>query len=100
MASTTVIHYEVRPDAASENERLIRDVFEELATARPTGFRYAAARLADGVTFVHVITGDRARAGEELRRLVAFQAFSRNAKKRWADGTGLGESTVIGTFDG
>jgi hypothetical protein len=38
------------------NERLIRAVFAELAERQPTGFRYIATRLEDGVSFVHVAT--------------------------------------------
>jgi hypothetical protein len=100
MAAITVIHYTVRPEAAAENQGLIEAVFEELAMARPAGFRYAAVKLADGVTFAHVITGERAKAREGLGRLAAFQAFSQGGQHRWKEGTAPAEATVIGVFEG
>jgi hypothetical protein len=56
--------------------------------------------LADGVTFAHVITGDRAKAKEGLGRLAAFQAFTQGGQKRWQEGTTPGEASVIGVFEG
>lgn len=94
----TVIHYTVRPEAAADNQALVAAVFEQLALARPAGFQYAVVKLADGVTFAHVITGDRAEAGEALRQLSAFQAFTRDGRQRWVEGTAPGEATVIGEF--
>jgi hypothetical protein len=98
MVATTVIHYKVHPEAAAENERLIKAVLEQLAVSRPPGFHYAVVKLADGVTFAHVITGDRAKAREELGRLPAFQAFSQGSQQRWAEGSAPAEAAVIGAF--
>ena len=98
MVVTTVVHYTVRPEAAAENETLIRAVFEQLAVTRPAGFQYAVVKLVDGVTFAHVIIGDRAKAREELGRLGAFQAFSQDGRRRWAKGSTPAEATVIGVF--
>ncbi len=53
---TVIAHYRTRPDAADENQRLVERVFAQLAEDDPGGLRYAAFRLADGVTFVHVAT--------------------------------------------
>ena len=60
MTVTKVIRYKTRPESADENERLIRDVFPELAEQRPPGLHYAAFRLEDGVSFVHVAVIDGA----------------------------------------
>jgi hypothetical protein len=98
MVAITVIQYTVRPESVTENQRLIEAVFEQLAVARPAGFQYAVVKLADGVTFAHVITGDRAKAREGLGRLGAFQAFSEEGRQRWVEGTEPGEATVIGAF--
>ena len=50
----------------------MRGVYEELATVRPEGFRYATLRL-DGAAFMHVaLHADGARP---LPALAAFQAF-------------------------
>jgi hypothetical protein len=50
MTVAKVIRYRTKPERAEENEHLIRDVFAELAEENPEGLRYAAFRLADGVT--------------------------------------------------
>jgi hypothetical protein len=59
MTVTKVIRYKTKPECADENERLIREVFEELAVQQPKGLRYAAFRLDDGVSFLHVALLDR-----------------------------------------
>jgi hypothetical protein len=73
MAHTVIVRYTTRPDRADENERLIREVFAELAVSRPPGLDYAAFRLEDGVSFVHLATieGDQ----NPLTSLPAFRAF-------------------------
>jgi len=73
MAHTVIVRYTTRSDRADENERLIRAVFAELAESRPPGLDYAAFRLEDGVSFVHVATieGDR----NPLTSLPAFRSF-------------------------
>jgi len=48
--STAVIRYRTTPEAAEENQRLVGDVFAELAAAAPPGPRYSSVRLAGGVT--------------------------------------------------
>ena len=52
MRKSFVVRYEMRPDTADENQRLIENVFAELAETHPDGISYAAFRLDDGVTFV------------------------------------------------
>ncbi len=54
MTVTRVVRYTTRPESAAENERLIREVFAELAAEQPEGIRYASYRLDDGVSFLHV----------------------------------------------
>ena len=44
MTVTKVVRYTTHPDHANENERLIREVFAELAEHKPNGLRYAAGR--------------------------------------------------------
>jgi len=73
MAQTVIVRYTTRPERADENERLIQEVFAELAVTRPPGLDYAAFRLEDGVSFVHLATVE----GDEnpLTTLPAFQSF-------------------------
>ena len=37
MTTTKVVRYRTKPEHADENERLVRDVFAELAERNPTG---------------------------------------------------------------
>ena len=81
MPVTKVIRYRTKPDRADENERLIRDVFEELASEQPEGLQYAAFRLDDRVSFLHIAV----LLGEEnpLARSAAFGVDSqRGATER------------------
>jgi hypothetical protein len=51
----TVTRYQTKPQAAQENERLIKQVFQELQAGSPAGVRYIALRLDDN-TFIHFST--------------------------------------------
>jgi len=95
--TTRVIRYRTKPEHADENERLVRNVFAELAEHRPEGLRYATFRLDDGVSFVHVAVTD----GEEtpLTSSPAFAAFQSAIGERCAEGPILAEATVIGNFN-
>ncbi|GAA2377065.1 hypothetical protein [Dactylosporangium salmoneum] len=97
MSETSIIRYTTRPDAAEENQRLVAAVFAELAQQRPHGLRYAAFRLADGVTFVHVV--QREEGGAELSDLVAFKEFAAGAGERVAVGPAREEATVVGAYN-
>ncbi|WP_433014308.1 hypothetical protein [Kribbella sp. CA-294648] len=90
--SSAVIRYQTKPEAADENQRLIEKVFAELATEGPAGLSYSSFRLADGVTFVHVVDGDG------LPELAAFQEFQRTLPDRLAVGPDRAEATLIGSF--
>jgi hypothetical protein len=96
MTTTKVIRYRTKPEQADENERLIREVFAELARQSPDGLRYAAFRLHDGVTFLHVAVLD----GEEnpLTSSPAFAAFQAGIAGRCAEGPIPADATAIGTF--
>ena len=69
-----MVRYTVKPDRAAENERYIQQVFAELARSAPPGMQYAAFKLDDGVSFVHLYAHDTGSI-EPLRALSAFQAF-------------------------
>jgi hypothetical protein len=96
MPVTKVIRYRTKPDHADENERLIGLVFAELGDQDPGGFRYAAFRLDDGVSFLHVATFD----GEDnpLSRSAAFAAFQSGIGDRLADGPNTADGRVVGSY--
>jgi hypothetical protein len=80
VSRTLVVRYETRLDAAEENERLVKQVFAELADEDPGGLRYLTLRLADGVTFLHIATV--AEEDNPLGRSAAFAAFQEGIAKR------------------
>jgi hypothetical protein len=90
--SAAVIRYQAKPEAADENQRLIENVFAELAATAPPGLRYSTFRLADGVTFVHVVDG------EGLSELAAFQEFQRALGDRLAVNPIREDATLIGSY--
>ncbi|GAA4587880.1 hypothetical protein GCM10023194_38090 [Planotetraspora phitsanulokensis] len=90
--TTAVIRYQTRPEAADENQRLIENVFAELASTAPPGLHYSSFRLADGVTFVHVVDG------EGLPGLAAFQEFQRGLGDRLAVGPVRDDATLVGSY--
>lgn len=95
MGKSVVVRYRTRPDAAEENARLITAVFAALAEAKPDGFRYAAYRLADGVTFVHVATHT---AGNPLAELPEFAEFQRELPQRCAEQPQPSEAAIVGSY--
>ncbi len=96
MTVTKVIRYKTKPESADENERLIRDVFAELAKHNPEGLRYVAFRLDDGVSFLHVAVLD---GGENpLPTSAAFGEFQSGITDRCAEGPTPADATVIGSY--
>jgi hypothetical protein len=90
-----VVRYRVRPDAVEENERLVREVFAELADKNPAGLRYRTVRV-DECTFVHValLDGDT----NPLDEIDAFAAFTATIGQRCEEGPTASRGELIGTF--
>jgi hypothetical protein len=68
--SQFLIRYRTKPHQAAANEELVRAVFAELHDAQPDGLSYATFRLADQVTFLHLV-----QAAQDPSPLVAVKAF-------------------------
>ncbi len=98
MPGTVIVRYTTHPHYAEENERLIRAVFAELAERRPDGLRYAATRLEDGVSFVHLATFD----GDvnPLTTSSAFGEFTSGIADRCVQPPQATEGTPIGRYPG
>ena len=96
MSKAFVVRYEMRPDTAEENQRLVENVFAELAEKNPEGIRYASFRLADGVSFVHVGMVDDDSPG--LAELTAFQQFQEKFGERAAGKPVPSEATLVGSY--
>jgi hypothetical protein len=90
--NASVIRYRTKPEAADENQRLIENVFGELAQKTPPGLSYTAFRLADSVTFVHVVDGDG------VPDLTAFQEFQRTLPDRLEVTPTREEATTVGRY--
>ncbi len=96
MTTTKVVRYRTTPERADENERLVRDVFAELADSKPEGLQYATFRLDDGVSFVHVaiLEGD----DNPLSSSPAFAAFQTDIGARCVESPVPADATAIGNF--
>jgi hypothetical protein len=96
MSVAKVVRYTTKPEHADENERLIRKVFAELAEHDPGGLSYAAFRLEDGVSFVHVAIVE----GEQnpLTSSAAFGQFQSGIADRCAEGPVASDATVVGSY--
>ncbi len=68
--------------AAAENERLIRDVFDELRRRAPDGVRYATFKLPDAVSFVHFAMIETVDGGNPITSLDAFKRFQAGIGER------------------
>lgn len=93
---TVVVRYQTRPNAAEENQELVERVFAQLADDEPGGLRYAAFRLADGVTFVHiaVVEGE----SNPLPETAAFKEFQRDIGNRTTAPPDLQGATLVGAY--
>ncbi|MER5317975.1 hypothetical protein [Streptosporangium roseum] len=69
-----MIRYKVRRDQVERNLELLHAVYEELASVRPEGMRYASFQLEDEVSFVDFAVFDGPGPGP-LPLLKAFQRF-------------------------
>jgi hypothetical protein len=96
MTVTKVIRYKTKPECADENERLIGEVFAELARENPEGLRYAAFRLDDGLSFLHVAQVD----GDEnpLTTSKAFGEFQSGIGARIAEGPMQADATMVASY--
>ena len=96
MTDAFVVRYRATAEAAEENQRLVEAVFAELDATRPPGLEYAVYRLADGVTFVHIASGDR----DVLGRSAAFQQFQQGGDARRETPPEAMAATVVGVYRG
>jgi hypothetical protein len=92
----TVVRYTTRPEAADENEKLIKAVFAQLAEQLPEGLRYVAIRLDDGVSFMHVAVLEDDH--NPLAALPAFAEFTSAIKERCTEGPAPVNGTVVGSY--
>ncbi len=96
MSTTRVIRYTTTPETASLNEKLVQDVFAQLQTEQPDGLNYTAVRLADGQSFMHIVTFDT--DDDPLSRSTAFAAFQAGIGERCMQGPTANDATIVGAY--
>lgn len=91
-----MIRYTTKQDSANENQRLVENVFAEIADKDPGGVRYAVFRAEDGVSYVHVVIID----GDEdtLGGTAAFQEFQRAIAERWEEPASATPMSLVGSY--
>ena len=96
MSKAVIVRYQTTAETADENQRLVEQVYAELAASDPGGLRYATFRLADGVSFVHValVEGDV----NPLAGVAAFQEFQANLADRLTQGPDPQDATIVGSY--
>jgi hypothetical protein len=94
----TVVRYQAKPERADENQELIETVFAELAERRPNGFTYQVFRLADGVSFLHVVVEHDVESPDSLQAVPAFQAFATGIAGRCEVAPVATGATIVGSY--
>lgn len=92
-----MVRYTVKPDRAAQNEELVRALFAELDQVKPAGLRYAAFRLDDGLTFIHLISSDKDEHGP-LPHLETLRAFHAGLRGRCDEAPVRTQLSEIGSF--
>jgi hypothetical protein len=97
MSATRIIRYTTHAEDADENARLISAVFSALAGVKPDGLHYAAFRLEDGVSFMHVVTLD----GDDnpLNAVPAFAEFQARIMDRVVAPPVTVFASVVGNYE-
>lgn len=93
-----LIRYTTRPEHAASNEELIRAVFTELGQSQPEGLRYAAFKLSDGATFVHLVQNEHGDKPSRLLTVKAFGEFQQGLAERRAGGPTREELIPVGSY--
>ena len=96
--SKIMVRYKVKPEAAEENERLARAVYEELGRTTPAGLRYATFRLDDGVSFMHVVSNETEDGHSPLGEVTAFREFVKDVAERCDEPPVTRDLDEVGSF--
>ena len=91
----TLIRYRTHAEKTEENAALVRAVFEELQAETPSGLRYMAMQLPDGV-FVHLVSTEE--GANPLAALEAFRAFQARVRERQEERAEFQEAEILGDY--
>jgi hypothetical protein len=92
-----MVRYKIKPGRMAENEKYIKQVFEQLEREKPAGLRYASFKLEDGVSFVHIASHE-GNGRSPLAELAAFKAFTATIKERCEDAPVATELKEVGSY--
>jgi len=98
MNTKKIIRYKLKADRAAENEQLVKAVFRQIHDQKPEGVRYAVYKLADGVSFVHIVFYETEEAHLAFTSLPAFRDFQAQAKDRFEESPVVSEAEEIGSY--
>jgi hypothetical protein len=98
MASLVMVRYQVAPGRASENEVLVRQVFDELAVTEPAGLGYATFVLEDRVSFVHIASLAPGSERTALAEVAAFARFKQGLSDRAVEPPVRSPLRLIGSY--
>lgn len=90
-----VVRYRTHADQSDANDALVRAVFDELATGRHAGFRYACFRAGD--EFVHLAVVDDSGVNP-LAELASFAAFQAGLADRCAIEPMVSDAALVGSY--
>ena len=93
-----IVRYKTRPETGDENQELIENVFAELSVTQPDGLGYAAFRLADGVSFIHMASITTEDGSNPLGQSAAFAKFQEGIAARCEEPPSPQQSTVVGSY--
>jgi heme-degrading monooxygenase HmoA len=93
-----VIRYKLKADRVAENEQLIKKVFLQIHDKKLQGVRYAVYKLADGVSFMHIIFYETNEAHKAFTDLPAFKDFQAQARDRFEEAPITDEAEEIGRY--
>jgi hypothetical protein len=93
----SLIRYKTKPESADENQRLVEEVYEELAAKDPGRIRYTTLRLEDGL-FVHIFMTDSDDTPNTLGGIAAFAEFQRELAQRCVELPVAQAATIVGSY--
>lgn len=94
----SLIRYKLKPDRVPENEQFVKEVFRQLQETKPEGLRYATYKLADEVSFVHIVQYATEEARQQLVGLPAFKNFQMGIRDRCEEQPVVQEVIEIGSY--
>lgn len=94
---THMLQYTLNAEQVAKHEELLRDAFAGLEGDRPPGLRYSTFKLADGVSFVHLISHDKAGHGP-LPRIEALRDAHAGIRERCVEPPVRTELSEIGEY--